>query len=107
MTAANVNRAVTRMIYSSRLHYRRCDVTSGRVPLRAVRLFLEMGGGHIRPGQVLRILNNARDREPLIPGRLVVAVEILGEDHVLAVRNAVLPEVPGARMARHHLQRPA
>src|SRR3982074_577601 len=64
-------------------------------PLGSVRFLLEAGARDERLLQVLGIFNDRGDREPLIAVRLVVPVEVLRHDRILAVGDAVFPEIPG------------
>ena len=49
-------------------------------------------------GQIPRILDLRRDREPLLAIRPLVEIPVLGQHGVLAVGDAVLPQVSGAEV---------
>ena len=64
-----------------------------RVPLRAVRLFPEVGAGDEFLPEVLRIVDDCRNRDPCRIARTRMQVEVLREHGVLAIGNAVLAQV--------------
>ena len=55
----------------------------------------------------MRVFDLRRDREPLLTIRPLVDVPVLGHHGVFAVGNAVLPQISGAEVLRHDLQRSA
>src|SRR5262245_26609759 len=81
--------------------------TGGRVPSGAVRFLLEERRRESRVAQILRIVELRRDREPLLTIRALVEIPVLGHDSVLAVGNAVLPQVSRAKILGDDLQRSA
>src|SRR5438874_1015146 len=101
MTAARMDTVSPRL---SLLIPRRIDFTGRRMPLRAVALFLERGAQQKRLIQIFRVFDHARHGDPLIDIRFVVAIEVLGEFGVLAVRNAVLSKVAGLHVRGDDLQ---
>ena len=73
------------------------------IPLRAVRLFLELGAQIERPVQIRRILEDRRHDEPDVAVRVRrQPIEMLGERRVLAVRDAVVPQIAVAEIRRLH-----
>src|SRR4029450_1582918 len=73
----------------------RIDFARSRTPLRSVRFLLERRAEEEWLIQVRGIFDDTGHHDPLIAVRLVVAVEVLGENGALAVGNAVLPKVAG------------
>src|SRR5580658_8323913 len=76
-----------------------------RPPLGAVALLLEPAAGNERLSEILRIVHNRGHGEPLVAVGLGVAVEVLGQDGVLAVRDAVLAKIAGLHVSGHDLER--
>src|SRR5580765_3133018 len=79
-----------------------------RTPLRAVRLFLELGAQIERTVEVRRILEHRRHDEPdiAVRGRRQ-PVEVLDERRVLTVRDAVVSQIAIAEIRRLHAERSA
>src|ERR1700732_4221802 len=59
--------------------------TGARTPTRLVPLFLEVGAGNKRLGQILRILHDGRHHEPWIPVALDGKIEKLLQYGVAAI----------------------
>src|SRR4026208_1740455 len=74
-----------------------------RRELRVVRFFLERCTGNEGLRQILRILDDGRDREPLGP-EIGVTVVILRYDRGLAVGHAVRSQVSRPHVRRHDFQ---
>src|SRR4029453_10554402 len=90
----------------------RCDLmthlsrrTRRRRPARTVRFLLEVSRRHKRNVEVHGIVHDRHDGEPLITVRFGEPVEVFRHRCAVAVRNAVLPQVPRAQLCRHDLQR--
>src|SRR5215470_6496818 len=71
------------------------------VPLRRVRFLLEVRARDERLREVLRVVDDRRDREPVVAVALGMPVEVLRDDRVLAVRHAVLAKVTFLQACRH------
>src|SRR5262245_10473446 len=85
-----------------------CSPTRGarrRIPLAAVGFFLEDRRRQSHGTQILWILDLRRDREPLLTIRPLVEIPVLGHHGVLAVGDAVLPQVSRAKVFGDDLQR--
>src|SRR5215813_5574412 len=81
--------------------------TRRRIPFAAVRFLLEHWRDQSHGGQILRILDLRRNGEPLLTVRPLIDVPVFGQHGVLAVGNAVLPQVPRTQILRDDLQRSA
>src|SRR5262245_66524380 len=79
--------------------------TRRRCPARAVRFLLEVGRRHKRNIEVHGVVHDRHDGEPFLTVRLGETIEILSQGGALAIRNAILSEVPWAQLSRHHFQR--
>ena len=77
------------------------------MPLRPVRLSLEVRAHDPPLGQILRVAHHRIDNQPLVPVRLLRnQIEKFSEHRVLAVRNSVAPQIACAQIRRHHFQIP-
>src|SRR5262245_25038823 len=67
-----------------------------------------MRAGVERLAQVLRVVDDGNDEQPLVAVWMWrQTVEVLGHRSVLAVRHAVLTQIPLAKLRRLHFQRSA
>src|SRR5690349_12819411 len=73
-----------------------------RIPLGAVRLFLEMHGDNPRLVQIHRIVDLDEQEDPLVAVVLLDEIPVLGHRRRRAVGNAVLAEEPGLEILRVH-----
>src|ERR1051325_3576520 len=83
---------------------RRIDRAGRRSEFRAVRFLPEIGRCDERLREVFRVLDDRGHGEPLQIARTGMAVVILRDDRVLAIRYAVGPQIAGAHSGRHDLQ---
>src|SRR5262245_58132971 len=72
---------------------------------RRISYLLEMQAARETGRQVLGVLNDRRDDEPLVAVVLSRAVEVLGHHGVLAVRHSILLQIASAHAGSHHTQR--
>src|SRR5689334_20864810 len=77
-----------------------------RLPARPVGLLAEARARDQRAAQILRILDDARHRDPFL-AEIRMSVEVLRERRLLAVRNAVPAEVARPEAGRDDLERAA
>src|SRR6186997_1329837 len=70
------------------------DRARRRLPLRAVRLFLEMTRGHPRAIEELWIADDRRDDEPVHAIGIFEEIEVLRDTRLGAERNTVLSQIP-------------
>src|SRR5258705_14020702 len=75
-----------------------------RLPLRGIRLALEVRAAGVPRVQVLRVLDDGRDEQVRVTVRLADAAEIFRDDSAGAVGDAVPLQVPGPHAGRHDLQ---
>src|SRR5213595_2741427 len=79
---------------------RRRRATRCRLPFRRIGFTFERAARDERLREVLRVVDNRRDRDVAVPVRLVVAIEPFGHDGILAVRHAVLAQIACAHLTR-------
>src|SRR4029453_18353902 len=80
------------------------DRTWRWTPTVPIALFLEVRARHERFSEVLPIPDDGRHREPFIPIRLLVIVVVLRNRGLVAIRHAILPQVPGSQVCRRDLE---
>src|SRR5258705_9260265 len=81
------------------------DRAGRRIPPRSVRLLLKRRARKIRLREVRRIFNRRCDDEMRPAVGFVGSIEILGQDRVGAIWNAVPANVSRLELRRDHLQR--
>src|SRR5258705_1003998 len=75
-----------------------------RLPLRGIRLALEVRAAGLPRVEVLRVIDDGRDEQVRVTVRLADAAEIFRDDSAGAVGDAVPLQVPGSHAGRHDLQ---
>ena len=73
------------------------------MPFRTVGFFLEMCARYEWLIKILWILNDCRHGEP-VGAEIRVAIEVFGDDSVLAIRHAVFAKVSGPHVCGHDFQ---
>src|SRR5881296_2676367 len=74
------------------------------IPAGRLGKLLELGCPHEGLGQILRVLEHSRDGE--ITNALVFdGREILGQDRIPTIRNAILLQIAGCHLGRNDFQR--
>src|SRR5262249_36721947 len=104
--AAMKTRSAMVIVSERRIVFSRLQVPAGhRLELRAIRLALEMLARRVIAGQILRIADVLRDRQPDVAVWKRNAVPVLDERRLIAVRHPVLPQPALDEVRRRHLQR--
>src|SRR6185369_15957906 len=75
-----------------------------RIPPGRVTLFLEMRARPEGRDEIRRIDDFSGDDQQRFTTRQIESIEVLGHDGVSTVRYAVLAEIPGLHVRRHHFQ---
>src|SRR5580765_6178568 len=74
------------------------------IPTGRVSLFPEMRAADQRTSEILRIVNDAFDDQPLFARRLFDDIEVFGHRHISAIRNPVFLQISGPHARRDHFQ---
>src|SRR5205823_2209240 len=98
-------RAASQITYEPRRSLSR--LAGRRRELRAVGFFLEVCARDEGLREILRVVDNRRDGEPLGAVGFRMAIEVFGDNGVFADRDAVLPQVAFLQPCRHDLERAA
>src|SRR6516164_1979484 len=79
-----------------------------RIPLAAVRFELELSAGVERLVQILRVINDSDDEQPLVAVRMFrQPVEVFRDRCIFAVGYAVLAQIAVAKMCCRDFERAA